>query len=237
MPLHKRPFWYGIMGAGEVLAIMAGPVVAGGFAGTIGWPWCFWVNLPIMAVLIIVIIILAPRAQSTPRNTKPHRHLRVDHLKQFDPVGGLLLCGSIACLTLALNSAGALVPWTNPEVLAPLLVSIGLLIVAAFHQHKKGEGATFPVRLLWNWGYSINLIYTFLQAGSQQQATYYVSSQNQYPLGRDGNTPSPSLQFPDSTEPNSQTESIVASKFITNKALISLISFRFGYKKWPIKRL
>ncbi|WQF89208.1 Putative major facilitator superfamily, MFS transporter superfamily [Colletotrichum destructivum] len=171
MPLHKRPFYGGIMGTGETLAVMAGPLVAGGIAQSVGWPWCFWINLPVDAILFVALVLLVTEHRT---NAKARRwFMRLEDLGELDLPGGFLIAGGTACLLLGLNSAGTSNSWTDAVVLAPILVSVAVFVVAAVDQHKKMDRATFPTRLLKNRHFVTNLVWLWTQAGSQIPTSYY----------------------------------------------------------------
>ncbi|KAL0941578.1 MFS transporter [Colletotrichum truncatum] len=171
MPLYKRSFYGGIIGTGEVLAVMAGPLVAGGIAKSIGWPWCFWINLPVDAVIIaaLAFLITEKKTESGALRVSP-----VAKIGKLDLPGGVLVAGGTASLLVALNSAGARSSWTEATVLAPLLVSIAVFVVAAVDQHKKKDQATFPTRLMRNRHFVTNMVWLFMQASSQLPTMYYL---------------------------------------------------------------
>ncbi|KAK1573059.1 major facilitator superfamily domain-containing protein [Colletotrichum navitas] len=170
VPLYKRPFYGGIMGTGETVAVLVGPLVAGGVTKSVGWPWCFWINLPVDVVIMASVIFLFTEKKTDPRRCGT---LRLADIGKLDLPGGLLIASSTACLLVALNSAGVRNSWTDAAVLAPLLISVALFIVAAVDQHKKRDQATFPTRLLKNRHLVTNLIWLFTQAGSSIPMAYY----------------------------------------------------------------
>lgn len=164
------------MGTGETLAVLAGPLVAGGITHTVGWPWCFWINLPVDAIIMAsLIFLLKEKKGESPRRRSGILPRLVDVVGNLDLPGGLLIAGGMACLLVALNSAGVRSSWTDAVVLAPLLTSVALFIVAGVDQHRKGDRATFPTRLLKNRHLVTNLVWLFTQAGSSFPTAYYVS--------------------------------------------------------------
>ncbi|GJC89911.1 efflux pump apf11 [Colletotrichum liriopes] len=176
VPLYKRPLYSGIMGTGETVAVLAGPLVAGAITNSVGWSWCFWINLPVDAVIMASLIFLLTEKRTDSRHCGT---LRLADIGKLDLLGGLLIAGGMACLLVALNSAGARNSWTDAAVLAPLLISVALFIVAAVDQHKKRDRATFPTRLLKNRHFVTNVIWLFTQAGSSIPTAYYVSKTRQ----------------------------------------------------------
>lgn len=64
LPLHKRPKYQGAFGAVFGVASVAGPLVGGAFTTNVTWRWCFYINLPLGAVVIATTLLFF-------RNTRP----------------------------------------------------------------------------------------------------------------------------------------------------------------------
>jgi MFS family permease len=60
VPLRQRPIYFAsILGANAVASI-AGPLAGGAFTEHVSWRWCFYINLPIGAVTMVMILCLLP---------------------------------------------------------------------------------------------------------------------------------------------------------------------------------
>ncbi|KAF4334509.1 major facilitator superfamily transporter [Fusarium beomiforme] len=174
-PLHQRPIYTGILGSLEGVGIVIGPIIGGQIASSIGWRWCFWINLPIGAVLCaILIFFFHPPKQTTEQKQQQAGKTWQQKLLQLDIEGGLAITGSLTCLLLALEWGGTSYPWSDGRIIALLVVFGVALICVAIHQHWKGEAATFPTRLLKNRTFSMYLICGFCFAGAQFTILYYL---------------------------------------------------------------
>lgn len=58
LPLRKRPLYCGMLGGVESAAVLAAPILGGVLTQSVGWRWCFWINLPIGGVTILMIMFL-----------------------------------------------------------------------------------------------------------------------------------------------------------------------------------
>ncbi len=69
VPLRKRPIFTGFVGAMYGVALVAGPLMGGAFTDnpSLGWPWCFWINLPLGAVTIFFILFFTTIRKSSGR--------------------------------------------------------------------------------------------------------------------------------------------------------------------------
>jgi EmrB/QacA subfamily drug resistance transporter len=86
----------GLYAAAQAIGVSAGPVAGGLLLGTLGWPWVFWVNVPIGLISIVVGWLVLP---VTPRQ---------DANQTFDWRSALLLAPALALAVFALNQAAAL---------------------------------------------------------------------------------------------------------------------------------
>ncbi|WP_248918592.1 MFS transporter [Pseudomonas entomophila] len=105
--LRAWAFWGACMGA----TITFAPLLGGLIASTLGWRWIFYINLPLVAVLALMVL----RSVEGSRDTAAAR---------LDPFGSLTFAGSLGYLIWALIDANR-VGWDS----APTL---GRLVIAAF---------------------------------------------------------------------------------------------------------
>jgi EmrB/QacA subfamily drug resistance transporter len=124
----------GLYAAAQAIGISAGPVAGGLLIGTLGWPWVFWVNVPIGLISIVAAWLVLPvTAQQGPTQT-------------FDWRGALLLVPALALAVFALNQVSAL-GLTSPV----LLGSVGAAIVLIFlfvRQESKMQSPLVDLALL-----------------------------------------------------------------------------------------
>nr|AGQ43601.1 HC-toxin major facilitator superfamily transporter [Alternaria jesenskae] len=173
VPLHHRATFTGMIGALECIALIIAPIIGGAMADTIGWRWCFWINLPIGAVLCTVLFFLfhPPR---TPQSASGMQRSYAETLSKLDFIGAGVVISSLICLSLALQWGGTQYKWSDSRIVA-LLVAFGVLFLSAGgHQYWKGEEALFPIRLLKQRGFVLALFNSLCFGGVQYAALYYL---------------------------------------------------------------
>jgi hypothetical protein len=140
-PLEKRPMYQGLMGSIFGISSVIGPLIGGAFtkSASLTWRWCFYINLPIGVVPVLIIIFFL----NLPPPSDAHLPIK-DKMMRMDPIGNLLFSPAIICLLLALQWAGTEYEWSNARIIA-LLVLFGVLIIAwVFSQAWGGNTATVP---------------------------------------------------------------------------------------------
>ncbi|MCJ1436570.1 hypothetical protein MMC27_005950 [Xylographa pallens] len=169
VPLAKRSIYQGLIGAIYGVASVMGPLLGGVFTDHVTWRWCFYVNLPIgaLTVLIIVLILQLP-AQ------KPSGASLQQQFLQLDPLGNLFLLPSIVCLLLALEWGGSTYAWQNGRIIA-LLVLAGLLATAFLAvQVRAQEGATVPPRILAQRSMAAGFVFAFCLGAAMIAMVFYL---------------------------------------------------------------
>jgi EmrB/QacA subfamily drug resistance transporter len=124
----------GLYAAAQAVGISAGPVAGGLLIGTLGWPWVFWVNVPVGLISIVAAWLVLPvTTQQGPSQT-------------FDWRGAFLLAPALALAVFALNQAAAL-GLTSPVLLGSVGGAIMLLILFV-RQERKSRSALVDLALL-----------------------------------------------------------------------------------------
>ncbi|KAK3303064.1 major facilitator superfamily-domain-containing protein [Chaetomium strumarium] len=158
VPLAQRPVYTGAVGSMYGLASISGPLMGGAFTDHVTWRWCFFINLPVGAVTMVVIAIFFPDPK------KKKREVVKDSLRQrvmrFDPFGTAVFMPAIICLLLALQWGGTTYAWNSWRIIL-LFCLFGVLILAfVFFQVRQGDLATVPPRIIakrsvWSAGFFI----------------------------------------------------------------------------------
>ncbi|KAL7911483.1 MFS multidrug transporter [Trichoderma velutinum] len=172
VPLVKRPMYAGMIGSMYGIASVAGPLLGGVFTDKATWRWCFFINLPVGAITVVVILFFFPEPKQD--RTKNEHTTFVEKIMRFDPFGNLLFIPAIICLLLALQWGGTLYPWNNGRIIA-LFILFGVLIIGfIFVQRRQGENATVPPRIISNRSVWASCLYIFFLGSSFYLMVYYI---------------------------------------------------------------
>ena len=121
------------------------PIIGGVLTDRVGWEWCFWINLPIGAVVFVLLFsFLKLKGADEDIRKLPLRK----KLQYLDPLGVVLLLGGVTCLLLALQWGGHKYPWKSSQVIGLLFGFATQLLAFGVLQWKLGETATIPLRVL-----------------------------------------------------------------------------------------
>lgn len=145
VPLHKRPMLQGLFGACFGVASVTGPLLGGAFTGSKAtWRWCFFINLPLGAITILAVVLLLRLEEN-----KPKLNTWGETFKNLDPLGTVLFLPGITCLLLALEWGAAEYAWSNPRIIALLVVFAVLFTAFGVWQYfTRNTTATVPARIL-----------------------------------------------------------------------------------------
>ncbi|PVH73002.1 MFS general substrate transporter [Cadophora sp. DSE1049] len=142
LPLHKRPKVQGFFGAVFGISSIAGPLIGGAFTTKATWRWCFYLNLPLGAIVLILVPFLLDIPDRP--NTKVPLN---DKLRQLNALGMLALLPGVVCLCLALQWGGTTYAWSEARIIVLLAIAFALLIAFVLIQIWKPDQATVPPRI------------------------------------------------------------------------------------------
>jgi EmrB/QacA subfamily drug resistance transporter len=134
VPSRERGRYMAIVGSIFVFSSVAGPLLGGWFAITIGWRWAFWMNVPIavLAIAAAVTLLHPGRPAGRPR---------------IDVLGITLMALAVTGLLMLASLGGRTMTWTSPGALA--LGAIAVLAAAGFvATERRAREPLIPLRLL-----------------------------------------------------------------------------------------
>jgi len=128
----QRPKYMAVIGAAFPVAILIGPVLGGVITDTWGWPWVFWINVPVGVVALALALVAVPRAA---------RGIRV----RFDIAGAVFLTVGLVALVLAVTWIGSRGPGSV------IAFTVAILAIALFLRAElRSPEPIVPLRLFAN---------------------------------------------------------------------------------------
>jgi EmrB/QacA subfamily drug resistance transporter len=118
------------------VASVAGPAIGGLLTESLSWRWCFYVNLPIGALALIVTSVVLDL---------PFKRTK----REIDYLGAGLLVSGIVALLLVTVWGGGEYPWGSWQIALTVLLGIAMLI-AFFFQERRTSEPILALRLFKN---------------------------------------------------------------------------------------
>ena len=111
--------WGGVAGLGGAAGVLLGGVLS----DTIGWEWIFYINVPIVAVVVAGTLAIVPEGRSQ------------QAIRNFDVAGALSITAGLSLLVFGIVEAAG-VGWGSAQTLITLALSIALIGTFVAIEHR-----------------------------------------------------------------------------------------------------
>ncbi|KAF9535502.1 major facilitator superfamily domain-containing protein [Crepidotus variabilis] len=184
--VRQRAVWSQALSVTWSCSAVAGPLLGGLFSGQdgslTGWRWGFYINLPICAVAISILLVSLQGVElrrSTNASWSLFRH-------KFDFVGLFLFMTATSSIIIGFSFATD-IGWTAPSTLILIIIGISVLIAGGFYENLTSRDCLFPPTTFKSLTPSVVLIISFLHnfafnAGTFYLALYYQAAEGSTPL-------------------------------------------------------
>ncbi|CAG7972926.1 unnamed protein product [Penicillium olsonii] len=171
LPKSKAPGVIGGLMSVTQLGLACGPIVGGAFTQFVTWRWCFWLNLPVGGV-VLILMLLTPMQDRTekPKGSALRKNLR----EALDVLGLVLFAPALIMFFLALQYGGNQYPWKSATVIGLFCGFGGMFILCLLWEWRRGDRAMLPLpiirqRIVWS-----SCLSSFFMTGAAVSGNYYL---------------------------------------------------------------
>ncbi|KAJ5480672.1 hypothetical protein N7539_006566 [Penicillium diatomitis] len=188
-PRKKLPFYSALMSCCLALACLIGPIIGGVLAEDSAWRWVFFINAPLCAIAIIIVLVAMPKNFGLDQH-KPSFRTRASYRSfvHLDLVGSLLIITGSFLIVTVFNETNLAFSWSSGGSIA-LLVLTGISWIAFFAweiyiSDIPGKDPIFPRRWFQDRAWMGILFTSFVTGAPFNVVLVYVPQQAQILLNK-----------------------------------------------------
>ncbi|MEY9943363.1 MDR family MFS transporter [Kitasatospora sp. GAS1066B] len=169
VPPRERGRYMAAIGGMMPIAFVGGPLLGGFLTQHLSWRWCFYVNVP-LGVIALLVTGLGMRL--------PRRRIQA----RLDYLGGALLTVSVVAVTLVASWGGGQYAWGSAPIL--LLSVVALLALVAFvRSQQRVAEPILPPHMFRDRNFTVAQLLSFLVGAAMFGAVNFLPQYMQYVQG------------------------------------------------------
>ncbi|KAL2172334.1 hypothetical protein VTG60DRAFT_6173 [Thermothelomyces hinnuleus] len=150
IPFRKRGMYQAMQNILYGLGAVLGASLGGLIAESIGWRWCFLLQVPVSVVALVVGYVVLENPPPIVPVPDP-KHPILCALRRLDFLGALVLVLALAAQLAGLSLGGNDLPWGSPIVIGSLVGSVVLLLMFLGTEATTKAIPIIPLRMLHGW--------------------------------------------------------------------------------------
>ncbi|ONM47351.1 MDR family MFS transporter [Nocardia donostiensis] len=166
IPLRERGKYQGALGAVFGVTTVVGPMLGGLFTDHATWRWCFYVNVPLAALMILIAARTIPHVAAAARPI-------------IDYAGIALVAVGVSALILGLEFGGQEYPWTSPVIIGLFVLAVVLLVNFVAVERRAAE-PMLPMNLFNSRIFTVCSVLSFIVGFAMLGAITYLPAYLQY---------------------------------------------------------
>ncbi|KAK2747461.1 MFS multidrug transporter [Colletotrichum kahawae] len=152
VPLSVRGQWFSLLSAVWSVGTVTGPLIGAGFAQNVTWAWIFWINLPIIAIGVVMIFFFLKQAK-IPGDI-------AGKLGRFDWLGSFLFTAGSTSFLFGISTGGVMYEWKSFRSLLPLVLGVFILVAFGAWELRFAKEPMIDKGIFNNWTMVANYIMT-----------------------------------------------------------------------------
>ena len=131
------------------------------------WRWIFWINLPVIAIGVVLVFFFLNQA-TIPGGV-------VTKLRRFDWIGAALFTASSTVFLFGITAGGVLWPWGSYQILLPLLLGALALVGFGFYEVRVAKEPLIDPRIFQNRDVVMTYIMAIFHGAILWALVYFLS--------------------------------------------------------------
>ena len=160
-PPQLRGKYMGIVTSVFGLSSIIGPLIGGLITDYLNWRWIFYINVPIGAVAVLLIILFMPRFKTEERRSR------------IDIPGAIFAVLTLVPMLLGFSFAGSTFPWGSVQIIGLFVLSAAMLAVF-IRVELRSPNPIIPMSFFRDRAIGISLLVGFLSSAVMFAAVIYI---------------------------------------------------------------